>query len=55
MLPVQTLLETLPGWPAVQDPTVLEFLFLTVLLPVGIAAVFAVLTLAPTWRQRDET
>lgn len=54
MLPAQTLLETLPGWPAVQDPTVLELLFLILLLPLGIAAVFAVVILAPGWRQRDE-
>ncbi len=55
MLPAQTLLETLPGWPAAQDPTALEMLFLTVMLPVGIAAVFAVLVLAPGWRRGDET
>lgn len=47
-------LETLPGWPAVSDPTVLEMLTLTVFIPFGIAAVFAVLILAPGWRAKDE-
>ena len=46
--------RTLPGWPDVYDPSVLEMLFLTVLVPFGIAAVFAVLILAPGWRQRDD-
>ncbi len=56
MLPAQTLLETLPGWPASPDPSLLELLMLTVFLPVGIAAVFAVLIFAPSWRQqRDES
>ena len=46
--------QTLPGWPAVYDPSVLELLFLTLLLPLGIAAVFAVLIFAPSWRRRED-
>lgn len=46
---------TLPGWPAVYDPTVLDLLLLTVALPFGIAAVFAALIFGTAWgRNRTE-
>jgi len=46
--------QTLPGWPAVYDPSVLDMLFLTLLLPLAISAVFALLVFAPGWRQRGD-
>lgn len=57
MHPVPALLplETLPNWPAVYEPTVLEMLTLTVFIPFGIAAVFAALILGPGWRAKDES
>lgn len=36
------------------DPSVLDFLTLTLLLPLGITAVFAFLILAPGWRRSEE-
>lgn len=48
------LLETLPNWPAVPEPSVVEFLFLTLFLPLLIAGVFAALILGPGWRRNDE-
>ena len=56
MHPVPALLplETLPSWPAVYQPTVLEMLTLTVFIPFGIAAVFAVVILGPSWRSKTE-
>lgn len=45
---------TLPGWPAVYDPTLLDVLLITALLPLGIATVFAVLVLAPSWGRRQQ-
>jgi hypothetical protein len=52
-LPAVIPLETLPGWPAVNDPTVLQLLTLTVFIPVGILLVLAVLILGPGWRAKD--
>lgn len=46
-------LETLPGWPAVTDPTVLELLILTVFIPLAILLVLALIILAPSWRSAD--
>jgi len=54
MLPALIPLETLPSWPAVQDPTVLEMLVLTVFIPFGIFAVFALLILGPAWNTRSK-
>ncbi len=53
MLPltVQVLLETLPGWPAVPEPTLLELLALILFIPGGIALAFVVAFLAPSWRK----
>lgn len=45
---------TLPGWPAVYDPTVLDILLLTLLIPLGIATVFAVLVFAPAWGRKQQ-
>jgi hypothetical protein len=54
MLPVPAFLplETLPSWPAVTDPTVLQVLVLTVFIPFGIAAVLTLLILGPQWNAR---
>ncbi|HQZ00005.1 MAG TPA: hypothetical protein PKV13_09030 [Propionicimonas sp.] len=46
-------LETLPGWPAVNDPTVLELLTLTLFIPLGVSAVLALLILGPGWKSQD--
>lgn len=56
MLPLGALVlqETLPSWPAVHSPTALEMIFLTLLLPLGIALVLAAVILGPGWRQKDE-
>lgn len=45
---------TLPGWPAVHDPTVLEMLLVTLFIPLGIAAVFAVLVFGAAWGRRQQ-
>lgn len=45
---------TLPGWPAVYDPTVLEMLLITLFIPLGIAAFFAVLVFAPAWGRKQQ-
>ena len=52
-LPAVIPLETLPGWPAVNDPSVMQLLTLTVFIPVGIMLVLAVLILGPGWRAKD--
>jgi len=54
MLPVPALfpLETLPSWPTVTDPTVLEMLTLTLFIPLAITLVLAVLILGPGWRPK---
>ena len=56
MLPVPALfpLETLPSWPAVTEPTVVEMLTLMVFLPFGIAAVITLMTMGPAWREKGE-
>lgn len=56
MLPVSALLplETLPSWPAVPDPTVMQILIPTLFIPLAIAAVIALLVLGPGWRGRAE-
>jgi len=53
-LPAQVLLETLPGWPEVQEPTILESLTLLLFLPVGMALAFVLVIMAPAWRARDD-
>ncbi len=55
MIPALLPLETLPSWPAVQDPTVLQMLVLTVFIPFGIAAVFALAILGPHWHARSRS
>ncbi len=56
MHPVPALipLETLPGWPAVTDPSVLQILTLTAFIPLGIAVVLAAIILGPGWRTKSE-
>lgn len=53
MHPVPALLplETLPNWPAVVEPTVLELLVLTLFIPLGITVVVAAIVLGPTWQK----
>lgn len=52
MHPVPMLpLDSSPGWQAVNNPSALELLNLTVFLPFGIAAVVALVVLAPSWRK----
>lgn len=52
MLPAAAgfVLETLPGWPAVHEPSVLELLTVTLFIPLGVAAVLFTLILGPSWR-----
>lgn len=45
-------LETLPSWPPVTDPTVLEMLTLTIFIPFAIGAVLTALIMAPAWREK---
>ena len=45
-------LETLPSWPTVTDPTVLEMLTLTIFIPLGIGAVLTALIMGPAWREK---
>lgn len=51
--PAQVLLETLPGWPEVHDPSLLEILTLILFIPGAIALAFLVAFLAPGWRSRS--
>jgi hypothetical protein len=55
MLPVPALfpLETLPSWPAVTDPTVLEMLTLTLFIPLAITLVLTALILGPGWAPKS--
>ncbi len=46
--------RTLPGWPAVTDPSVMEMLLVTLFVPLGIALFFAVLTFAPAWGRKQD-
>jgi hypothetical protein len=54
MLPALLPLETLPSWPAVPDPSVLQILTVTVFIPFGISAVIAALVMGRHWAARDE-
>ncbi len=55
MIPLAlNLLETLPGWPAVHEPSVMDFLFLILFLPLAIAAVFAAIILGPGWYRKNQ-
>lgn len=47
-------LETLPGWPAVVEPTMLELLTLTVFIPLALVAVITVLVMGPGWKAKDQ-
>ena len=48
------LLETLPSWPVTQEPTVVDFLFLTLLIPLAITAVFTALVMSPSWYRKSQ-
>lgn len=43
-------LQTLPSWPEVVEPTLLEMLTLTVFIPLAITAVLTVVVLGKGWR-----
>lgn len=47
------ILETLPGWPEVSSPSVLDLLVVTVAIPALIAAVIALPVLGPAWFRRS--
>lgn len=51
LLPLET--YTLPGWPTVTDPTVIESLTVLVGVPVALALVILVLGMAPSWFRRS--
>ncbi|MFT4217040.1 MAG: hypothetical protein QM619_07630 [Micropruina sp.] len=46
-------LKTLPGWPEVADPTVIESLTVLLGVPAAIAAVILILGMAPSWFGAD--
>ena len=47
-------LETLPGWPEVVEPGLLDILVLTVGIPVAIAAVVTLAFMGPHWFGRSQ-
>ena len=53
-LPTFLPLQTLPSWPAVPDPSVLQLLTLTLFIPLAITVVVAALVLGPTWHAKGE-
>lgn len=55
MLPAAFLpLETLPSWPAVPEPTLVELLTVTLFVPFAIAAVVVALVMGPAWHGKSE-
>ena len=46
------ILETLPGWPEVYSPSVLDLLVLIVAIPTVIAAVITLPIMGPVWFRR---
>ena len=52
-LPAFAPLETLPSWPAVTEPSVLEMLTLTLFIPLGITLVLALIILGPGWHAKS--
>ena len=48
------LLETLPGWPEVADPSAMDILGLTVGIPFAIGGVFALIILGPSWYRKSQ-
>jgi hypothetical protein len=53
-LPAQVLLETLPSWPAVHEPSMMELLTLILFIPLVIAALFGAVVLGPAWRSKGD-
>lgn len=47
-------LETLPGWPEVIEPSLFDTLALTVGLPVAIGAVITLAYMGPHWFRRSQ-
>lgn len=46
------ILETLPGWPAVPSPSVLDLLVLVLAPPLAIAAAITLPVMGPAWFRR---
>lgn len=53
MQPTPIALQTLPSWPTVAEPTLLESLTLMVFIPVGVAALLTVLVLGRSWGSKS--
>ncbi|MBK9695998.1 MAG: hypothetical protein IPO80_00900 [Propionibacteriaceae bacterium] len=51
--PAQVILETLPSWPAVHEPSTMELLTVILFVPLVIAGVFVALVMGPGWRSKD--
>lgn len=51
ILPV---LETLPGYPSVDNPSLMDVLWVILIVPAGIAALIAAALLGPRWARRGE-
>ncbi|WP_232547544.1 LapA family protein [Propioniciclava soli] len=47
------ILQTLPGWPEAYTPTLMDMLWLVLIIPFGIGAVFTLFILGPTWFRRS--
>jgi len=55
MLPAAFLpLETLPSWPAVPEPSLVELLTVTLFVPLAISAVVVALVMGPAWHGKAE-
>jgi hypothetical protein len=52
-LPAFSPLDTLPSWPVVNDPTVLEMLLLTLFIPLVITLVLTLVILGSGWRPKN--
>lgn len=53
-LPAQVLLETLPSWPAVHEPSIMELLNVILFIPLVITAVFVAVVMGPAWRSKGD-
>lgn len=48
-------METLPSWPSVTEPTLMQILLVTLFIPGIIAAVITALSMGPSWLRREQT
>lgn len=53
--PAEIALETLPSWPAVQDPSVLHALLVMAFIPLGVAGVLVAVIMGPHWARHSRT